>query len=77
MLRPLSALRYVTRHTGPAIDRHIDVSRIDVEAAKAASDPLGSNERRARAEEEVKNDVATTLEEMVMAQGLGDSLKAA
>src|SRR5262249_20862013 len=57
---PLSTLRYGPRHTGPATDRYVDVSRIDVEAAKAPSNALSSNERRSRAEEEVENEVATT-----------------
>src|SRR5262245_61156809 len=57
---PLSTLRYAPRHTGPASDRYVDVSRIDVEATKAASNPLGRNERRPRAEEEVENEVTAT-----------------
>src|SRR5262249_39763759 len=59
-LRPLGTLRYAPRHTGPASDRYVDVSRIDVEAAKAPSHPLGSNECRPRAEEEVENEVTAT-----------------
>src|SRR5262249_35672469 len=55
---PLRTLRYAPRDTGPAIDRYVDVSRIDVEATKAASNPFGSNERRPRAEEEVEDEVA-------------------
>src|SRR5262249_43760797 len=54
---PLNTLSCAPRHTGPASDRYVDVSRIDVEAAKATSNPLGSNERRPRAEEEVENEV--------------------
>src|SRR5262245_11111099 len=57
---PLGTLRYAPRHTGPASDRYVDVSRIDVEAAKAPSHPLGSNECRPRAEEEVEDEVTAT-----------------
>jgi hypothetical protein len=57
---PLSTFRYAPGHTGPASDRYVDVSRIDVEAAKAPSNALGSNECRSRAEEEVEDEVATT-----------------
>src|SRR5262249_8241095 len=57
---PLSTLRYAPRHIGPTSDRYVNVSRIDVEATKAASNPLGSNEGRPRAEEEVEHEVAAT-----------------
>src|SRR5215831_4591852 len=57
---PLSTLRYAPRHTAPTSDRYVNVSRIDVEASKAAPNPLGSNERRSRAEEEVENELAAT-----------------
>src|SRR5262245_62411349 len=57
---PLGTLRYAPRHSAPALDRYVHVSRIDIEATKAASNPLGSNERRPRAEKEIENKVATT-----------------
>jgi hypothetical protein len=57
---PLSTLRCAPRHICPASDRYVDVSRIDVKAAKAPANPLGSNERRPRAKEEVENKVAAT-----------------
>src|SRR5262245_33920045 len=59
-LRPPQHAQVRPRHTGPASDRYVDVSRIDVEAAKAPSHPLGSNECRPRAEEEVENEVTAT-----------------
>src|SRR5262249_53598767 len=55
---PLRTLRHAPRDTDPAIDRYVDVSRIDVEATKAASNSFGSNKRRPRAEEEVEDEVA-------------------
>ena len=44
---PLDALRRAARHRHPAIDRHIDVGRVDVDAAEAASTALRGDQRRA------------------------------
>ena len=56
----LSKPRFAPRHRGPALDRDVDIGRIDVEAAKAAPGPLRRDQRRARAEEDVEHQLAAT-----------------
>ena len=54
---PLPA-RLKARPGRPALDRHVDIGRIDVEAAEAPPGPLCCNERGARSEEEIEHEVA-------------------
>ncbi len=44
----------------PAFDRHIDVSRIDVEPTEATPSPLGRHERGSGSEEEIEHEIASS-----------------
>ena len=42
----------------PALDRHIDIVRVDVEPPKAPPGPLGGEQRRPRAQKEIQHEIA-------------------
>jgi len=42
----------------PALDRHINIGRIDIEPAEAPPGPLGCHERGSRAQKKIKHQIA-------------------
>jgi hypothetical protein len=51
----LLKMRLEARPRRPALDRHIDIGRIDVQPAEAPPGPLGCHERRSGAQKKVKH----------------------